>query len=319
MRRGLTSILCICLSLGLPTAASAQPSDPSAIQRGKEKFDAGQEALRQGDTGKALALFKESLDLNVTTGALLNVAYCEEKLGLLASAEKHYRAALGLLPDDASDAVIAKERLTAIVPRVPTLRIRLDKAAPPATAVFLGERELPAYALDTDMRLDPGAYQIIVKAPGHSPRIYDVALEEGEKETIAVFPISTAPTTSVTPQSIPPLPGSPASPLRIAGFVGFGVAGAAVIAGAITGGMALARREELGKGCPTMQDCPIALQPLQVEGKVFGDSSTVMFTIAAAAAAGGTGLLLVGSRPSNPKPEVGLSIGAGAISIRGRF
>jgi hypothetical protein len=326
MRLGFLSILCVWLVLGLTAGASAQQADPSAEQEGKTKFDAGRKALKQGDVKGALALFQASLVLNTTTGTLLNIAYCEEKLGLLASASKHYKAALQLLPEMDESVPIAKARMAAIEPRIPTLRIQVDKRAPPTTTVRLGEQELAAYSLDTDMRLDPGKYAITASAAGHTTKRYEVVLAESQKDTLTVAPlpatsgvISAAPATSGAATA--PSPAPPSSPLRTASFVTLGLAGIAVITGAMTGGVAIAKRQELGEKCPGNgpRECDPTLRPLQADGAVLGDISTAMFVIAGTAAAGGTVMLLAASRSSRPKPAVGLSVGPGALLIRGRF
>ena len=60
---------------------------------------AGQAAVDKGELRRGRALFLSSLELHPAVGTLLNLADCEEKLGLIASAWRHFKDARPLMRD----------------------------------------------------------------------------------------------------------------------------------------------------------------------------------------------------------------------------
>lgn len=333
MRQRWTSLLCICFVLGLPAGAGAQQPESNAEQEGRAKFDAAREALKKGDTREALALFQASLAFNKTAGTLLNLASCEEALGLLASASKHYREAAALLNQTDTRVSIAVARVTALEPRIPTLRVRLDKAAPAATTVLLDDRTLGPDVLDTDMPLDPGKYVVSASTPGSAPRRYEVVLEERQRETKTVSPFvekpvesaptvasaSAGPVASPPPQARPP--AATTSPWRTIGLVTLGVGGAGVLVGAVSGGLAVAKRQEIDQSCPGNgpRDCAPSLGSAYTTGTVFADVSTLTLAIGGAALAGGVVMVALSRHADEPAPATHLAVGPGTVSVHGRF
>lgn len=296
MRRHLWGMVVVGVGLALSSGALAQPRGADvqvhgadAEKQGKAKFDAGREALRGGRVKEALALFQESWGLNKTAGTMLNIARCEEMLGLPASAWKHYKEALGLLAakDDRVPAV--KELAAALEPHVPVLRVRLDKGAPPGTKVLLGAKEVSASELDTDLRLDPGTYALAVSAPGFATKRYEVVLQDGKKETVVVAPAGPAPEVS-SAVAVPSVEDRPAarSGVPVGLFVGgAALAGAAFVAGALFAGLSVSKAGEAEpirnrlkpgecRGTGASSDCK-ALNSVVTEQNVLASASLWMF------------------------------------------
>ncbi|MEZ4312659.1 MAG: hypothetical protein R3F14_31935 [Polyangiaceae bacterium] len=111
------------------------------------------------------------------------------------------------------------------------------------------------------------------------------------------------------------------TPLRIASFVSLGTGGAGVIAGAVLGGAAIEKRNELNKYCaaPDAITCEASAAPLIQQGKSLADASTTLFVVGGTALAGGLGLLVADHliRPQGPRIEV--SVRPGHITVGGTF
>jgi hypothetical protein len=219
-------------------AAAKEAADKIAAAA-KAKFDAGQAEVGKGNLKRARALFLASKELAPTSGAFLNLADCEEKLGRLADASRHYQEALGLLKISDRRVAFAKERIAALEARVPRLRIDLAPSSPPGARVLLDGRALDPSVLGTEMRLDPGSYTVAVSAPRREERAYPFKLEEKERKTLSVevgepkappVPTTSASAAASATPAAPPEPPPPSSPLRPLGFVigALGIAGIGV-------------------------------------------------------------------------------------------
>src|SRR5687768_5789067 len=75
------------LVIGALSPSAAWARDPAAAEA---LYRAGRDAAKKGDWEKACAQFAESQRLDPAPGTLLNLADCEERRGLIASAWTHY-------------------------------------------------------------------------------------------------------------------------------------------------------------------------------------------------------------------------------------
>src|SRR5262245_41606279 len=93
-------------------------------------FQQAREAMKASDWAGACAKFTESQRLGPAVGTLLNLAYCSEKLGRVATAWQHYRQALDQLPPGDERIGPARDRIEALQPRLPRIVLTLHAAAP---------------------------------------------------------------------------------------------------------------------------------------------------------------------------------------------
>lgn len=247
--------LVVGVGLLLSSSAWGQAPMTDAEKQGKAKFEAGREAVGQGHLKEALALFQESWALNKVAGTLLNIASCEEQLGLPASAWKHYKEAASMLPATDKRVSAVRAAAAAVEPRVPKLRIRVEAGTPKDAKVMLGDKAIGAGELDTELPLDPGKYTIRVSAAGFLSRSYDVTLKPGEvaeTQTVVVgvgAPEGVGPKKEVGPVPAATATGSGTVPdsrgPNKAILIGGGVAaGVAVLAGAVFAGLSSAKGAE---------------------------------------------------------------------------
>src|SRR5688572_14112375 len=84
MRRLLVALVFAAISGSSGAAWARDPAAAEALYR------AGRDAAKKGDWDSACAKFAESQRLDPAPGTLLNLADCEERRGLIASAWTHY-------------------------------------------------------------------------------------------------------------------------------------------------------------------------------------------------------------------------------------
>jgi hypothetical protein len=304
MRRLALSIAVAALLTGAPSFHENAANAQDVVATAKEQFQLGREASDKGDFAKARELFQKSYELHPTPGALLNLAVCEEQLGLIASAFVRFRQFADLVPSSDDRYASAKRRAAALEPRIPMLRIELAAGAPAGTTVKRDNIAVAGKNLGADLPVDPGKHAVVVTAPGREERRYEVTLAEGQKEALKVEPgaesaaqdpapgaSTTGPVTTAAPTAGIATPPPPSSGKRTAGFVlgGVGVAGLAV--GGITGALTLSKTSDVETMCPNPDRCSTEGVAIADSARTLGLVSTVSFI--AGAALVGTGVFLV--------------------------
>ncbi len=251
-----------------------------------------------------------SIGAAVTPEELYHRGHCEERDGHLVAALESYEMALRRHPVVKLARQI-QARIGVIVPRLGSVRV--DASAWPTgarvragTRVLAGERSW----------VDPGRVAIAVDAPGfeESAQLVDVAPGE-EKEVALPAP---RPLASVSSQPSGPIAIGPPAPLRSAaasragnaapnddsilrplGYVGLAVGGAALVAGGVTGYLALDRGGVVRSECPTPSSCSARGEAAARAGASFSTASNVALASGVVVALGSLALVLLGA----PKPR----------------
>lgn len=108
-----------------------------------------------------------------------------------------------------------------------------------------------------------------------------------------------------------------ATPSRTPAYVAFGVGGAGLLTGIITGGVSLAKYGDVKDACNAELVCPATLRGEADTSKALGHVSTAGFVLAGVGAAVGVTLLLV--TPGRSASNAALSIGPGFVGVKGAF
>jgi hypothetical protein len=108
-------------------------------------------------------------------------------------------------------------------------------------------------------------------------------------------------------------PGGGANLLRLGGFAGLGLAVAGLAVGGITGGMALARHNDLSDACAN-DVCPPQQQGELDNYRTLGSVSTVGFVAGGVLAAVGATLIVLSSKSDEPA-----TVSADARGLRVHF
>jgi tetratricopeptide (TPR) repeat protein len=217
----------------------------SAFVRGRELFN-------RKDYARALASLRRSYHLYPRFGTLFNMALCEEHLGMIASAWKHFFVLTPQLSEQDARRSIAGERMAALAPRLPRLRLALSHGAPEAVSITINGLNVPSSALGTYQPLDPGGHVIVVTAPGRAERLYDLTIVEGQLVEIAVQP---GPEIYVAPKkTLKAGPGKVTSGF-VAGLVITSVGAVGLAGGIVAGALSVKYKNDASDACPSNSHC----------------------------------------------------------------
>jgi hypothetical protein len=320
----IAALLCS-LSIALPGRAQQPPPKPALDPNSAEaevQFLAGREAMKKGDLPLAAQLFRRSQELHPAAGTLLNLANVEERIGRLATALDLFQTALTQLGDGDDRIQIAKDGIARLAPRVPSLKIERVAGAPPATRIAVDDAPIAASGVGADQPMNPGTYRLLVTAPGHEPRSYEVKLGEGQHTALAVEPGK-----PVAALAAAQAPAPRSGTARTLGFAlgGVGVAGLGI--GAVTGILAIVKKGQLDTTCPDSTKCSAEGLRLEGGGKALAGVSTAALIVGVVGVGAGLTLVLVNrdhpsaAAPSAPALALGSGVlpGGGWLGARGAF
>lgn len=342
------------LSAPSALAQTGKPAEGAASQEArkrdaKAKFIQGREALNRSEYATALILFRTSQELYPQPGTLLNLALCEERLGMLGSALVHFQEVVRLLPPGDERVSIAKNGAAMLEPRVPRLRIEIAKGAPEGISIVRDGAPVEASDLGRDLPLDPGRHVVVVKAPERPDRPYEVTLVEGAREVLTVEPAPPPQAVSIEPNPPPPRLGGERSiaplapgggnsvelpapdrpradsgagnPMRTAGLAVGGAGALSLAVGAVTGILAFSKKGEVDTLCPREDVCSEEGVSAERTGKALATASTVTVIVGVAAIGAGVTLFVLSGPKAKPAAAIGpwVSPGGAGLGARGRF
>jgi hypothetical protein len=303
-----------------PSPAANQPtSRPGAVAEAERLFKEGVTRLDAGDYAAACQLLEQSQALDPSSGTLLNLGECYERLGRTASAWRTFGEASRLAgatgrPDRVQVAELRRERLgallrkIAIVPPVETVS---------GLSLYLDDRELPAAEWRTPLPVDPGVHVVRASAPARSDVVMQAeAPEPGATREVTVLGL---PFVASAPAGAPP-PVEPASiaswqrPAAVACAV-FG--GIGVVTGTVFGLRSMSKHEASDEYCDGDVCHDAVGVDLMESARTAGNISTAAFIV------GGLGLGAAGVLWFVPLGREGqpvaaeLGFGPGAVRVRG--
>lgn len=310
-------------------------SSPVLAQTSKDRTAArklageGLDLMKAGDFKAALEKFQGADALVPAPTLKIRVARCLDKLDRMQEAANVYRdiIATELKPWAPAPHQQARKdavpELAALLEQLPSVLVTVEGPGAGEAKVTMAGTPLPPEVLAERQTLDPGVY-VFTAAVGEREVREELELERGKKmRVVLVLP----PVEADGPGGGPTGPKGEAEdpmPFLIGSYVAFGIGGAALIAGATTGGLVLSQRGDLEERCPN--GC---LPADHDDAQAFNDmriASTAMFIVAGVGAAVGTTLFLLapdGASDEDP-PEDGMieiepMIGLGALGLRGSF
>jgi hypothetical protein len=277
--------------------ALAAPPDPAKDtgKRAEQIFHDAEKLFDEKRYPEACAAFEESQRLDPKLGTLLNLAFCHETMGKLATAWSEYNeAAVWASQRGQRDREeFARKRSTELARRLSRVLLELTPGTDPSSIEVDGEA-LPHEKWLTPLFLDPGAHVIVVRAPGKKTQTIAVNAAEGvAAQTIRVAPFeSEAPPVAPAPmppreapRSEPPAPESaaPSSGRRTVALVlaGIGVVGLGV--GAYFGMRTLRDKSDAASGpCDASNRCTQQGVDELDQAHTFATVSTIGFGVGAA-------------------------------------
>ena len=256
--------LVVVLSAACPSWAQAAPPRPARVSFGQRRqaLKLAGEALdlyKANDYERALEKFREADALLPAPTLKIRIARCLDKLDRLAEAIETYRTIIAAeLPAFApakhrqarEDAV---DELAALLPQQPSMSVTVQGDGAADSHVTIDGEAWDDSQLTAGRKFDPGRYLVAArtdktggdKTGGDKPRMArkPVPLKRGEHLNVVL----TLPAAATNHHVIPPPAVAGAT---TAGWVLLGVGGAALVASAVTGGLAAQREAELAPKCP---------------------------------------------------------------------
>lgn len=330
----------------LPDAAQAQQQASAADRITARRLgNEGVVALKTGDFDTAADRFERANDLVPAPSFLVLLARARAGQGRLVEAYEIYRRIIreGVEPDnpDAFKRALAeaKQEVKVLEPRLAWVAVNVVGADPEQVEVTLNGSIIPSAALGAQRPADPGRLRVAAKAEGFRTAEAVVELAEGQhlpplELRMVALPRPKPMVRVEQEQPIMMTDGGGPSFLsqRSLGYIALGLGGAGIAVGAVTGTLAIIRRQELedipcvgvsGTDC-FVDDPAIPSRAMAADDDLdtFSTAATISFIAGGALAV--TGLLLLATSPDDPEasaraPTIRPYIGFGSIGASGRF
>lgn len=187
---------------------AATPAAAQSNAQAEQLFRDGKRLMSEKKFAEACAAFEASQKLDPTSATLMNLAACREQNGQIASAWGLFLEAERTMRGDASKrstAKIAKERATALEPRVSYLIINVpDESRVDGLSITRNGEVIDPLTWNRALPVDGGEYVIEGKAPGHEPWQTRVTVApERDKESVDVPKFKAVPLASTPPDTTP--------------------------------------------------------------------------------------------------------------------
>jgi len=323
------------LSVLVSSQAFAQSDSDKATAR--ELGQTGQAALDSHDWKRAEDDFRRADALFHAPTLTLGLARAQAGQGRVVEAWESYHRII--LDNNTSSPIFAKAladaqaEIGSVEGRRARVTINVQGAEAPK--VTIDDAPIRAEALGVERLVDPGQHLIKATADGYKPASQTITLAEGGMQTVTLTlqketgGVVGAPVVAPIPAGTPaPQPEATAtssgggSGMKTGAFVSFGVGGAGLILGAITGGLALSKHSTLSSECKD-GTCPQSASSDLSSYHTMGSLSTVGFIVAGVGAAGGVTLFLLAPKGAPSAPATGLRVtpfvGLGSAGAVGTF
>lgn len=291
--------------LATPTMAFAQEASAQDIAQARQLGQQAQAAYDSGNYAESEKLWNAAARLYSQAPTLtLGLARTQAKLGHFVAAQESYNRIIREWGNNPSPPPAFKDALEAAKAEVGGVSAKVASVVvsvegPTNPQVTIDGQTVPAAALGLKRPVDPGQHAVKASADGYKTADTTFSVAEGGTAE-AKLKMEKAPGAVV---AAPPPTGQPAEPGADTGpsggkssrttlaLVAFGVGGAGLVVGGITGIIALGKHGDLKDKCPD-GNCPNTEQDNVDSYKTMGTISTVGFIVAGVGAAAGVVILL---------------------------
>jgi hypothetical protein len=328
------------LSLGFSFSPEAHAQSDADRATARALGQEGQQALDNKDYATAEDRFRRADKMVHAPTLVLGLARALTAQGKYVEAQESYnRIIRDGLPPSAPDVfkralADAQKEVEAVAPKVAAVTVTVKGTGGVEIAdpqVVLDEHPINSASLGVKRAIDPGAHVLRASAEGYKPgELKFTVLEGGTAEAPLMLekdmsaPVAGAP--GVAPSGGPAaatttadVGAQPNGTRKILPFVAFGVGALGLIAGGVTGAMALGKHSSLSDACKGGTCGPDQKSDLD-SYHTLGAVSTVGFIVAGVGAAAGVVLLVTQPKTA---PTTGLyvtpTIGLGTVGAAGTF
>jgi serine/threonine-protein kinase len=315
----------VCVLAAAPASWAQKPA-PGAGSNDKVAaealFEQGRALVAQGKYAEACPRFADSERLDPSSGTLLNLANCYEKLGRTATAWATYReaASAASAAGRADNLAVAQRHADALAPKLAKLTATVTQGVG-GLVVRRDGVEMPRSEWSVPIPIDSGSHTVEAEAPGYKSWSTDVDVPQDgalvsvtvpalEAAPVQAAPAAPAPTPAVAPTDASGA-GAPAGAEGTSSSVGSGQRVAGIVIGAVgLAGLAasgvfavLAKNtynDSLGN-CQTTNPglCNSTGVSQRNDARTDGNIASVAFGVGAAALVGGVVVWLTAPRASS--------------------
>lgn len=301
--------------LGLVVLAPAPAARADVRAMAEALYDEGRQLMAAGRTAEACAKFDASYRIAPATGALLNLATCNETLGNTATAWAQFRtAAASARRDGRPDRVeFAQQHITTLEGILCYLTIVVPpEVAAGSPQISLDGAQLGAAAWNVPVPVDPGSHRLLVSGRGEFPFV----VRPGERAVRLDLARVGGGTAAPAPGAPPPAgePTGPPRPSRVAAFIAAGASVGGLGLGSYFGLRAFSEWKRFEDDCAAPTGCPAGVGDPMGNARRFARLSDVMFGVGAAAGVA-AGVLFYLSRTPEAAPPDGPVRAAPARSV----
>ncbi len=324
MRKRLT-VLTMYLSVTMASASAfAQSSAEEDKAQARELAKVGFAALDAQDWARAEDAFRRADAIYHAPTLTVALARAQVHLGRLVEAwESYHRVVVEGAPAGANEAILeavdnARREIGSVEPRRAMVTFDVSGAAHPNLTLDGVPVDLPASGLPRPV--NPGTHSVHAVADGSAPLDASFTVPEGGTASVPVHLVALS-TRGADGDSTAPAPSRPRS--HALAFVAFGVGGAGLLTGAITGALASGKHGNLKDSPCSSGRCP---DPTTFNSDLssyhtLGTVSTIGFVVGGVGAAAGGLLLFLTPRASEPRGAIQWRpyLGLGSGGVAGRF
>lgn len=330
LRCSKTFLLASFLAAGALPAQADEPSQADRKMMAQALFDEGRMLSADGRQAEACPKFAESLRLDPTIPTKFYLAECYEKVGRIASAWLYYVEVADALRSggQATREKPVRQRADALKPKLARLTITVP--APLRAVAGLEIKRDGAVVGDAQwgvpIPIDRGEHTVSATADGKNAWDTTVRVtDEGSTVTVTVPmledapppPLREEPPPKVEPPPPPPPPPPRTSPLRMAGMVVGGVGAAGLIAGIVSGVVAVSKKGALDGHCQG-NVCDATGADAFRSAATAADVSTVGLVVGGVLFAGGAAATLLAPRASS-QASARIELRPGGVVLHGRW
>lgn len=294
------ALLCTTLLVGTTTGiAFAEPS-AADIAQAREIGQQAIAAFEAANYAEAEKLFLSAQNLFPAPTLTLGLARAQVKLGKLVAAQESYNKIVreqsqnANLPPAFKDALdSAKSEVGPVSAKIANVVIRVDGA--PNPTVTLDGQPVSSAGLGLKRPVDPGSHAVHAEAPGFKPADASFQVAEAGAAELNLKLEKPGPGDGVagaqpgTGGSVPEQAGPSSGNNKTLAYAAFGVGGAGIVLGGVTGLIAVSKHGKLADAC-TNGKCPSNQAAAIRSYKTMGTLSTVGFIVGVLGA--GTGAVL---------------------------
>lgn len=288
------------------------------VARAERLTRAHKDADAKQQLDDAITAYEKAIEAGDDLAVYLELAEAETKAGEHVAAYKHLQFLVD--PSTKAEAALVKKaqaKLDDLSMKIGTVSLTIN---PDGTTVMLAQTTVGVSPLTSPLVLEPGSYKLSLTAVGYQPKDLEIRIDPGAEEdrTISLekVPVVIKPPTVAVQQPAPPSHGRPWLPV----YLGAGATGGLVIAGTITGILAVGKHRTFVN--PTTS--PAARDAAQKSGKTLAHVTDACFGAAILAGAFTAYWYVTKIRTGEPPPaKVGMAPwvqpDGGGLVVAGHF